>query len=125
MEALTSALLLAVVVKSVLDAIAEPLRNKFPQLDLWWFDYVALVVGGVAAWFAEINLFAPYFANELLGRLMTAFVIGGGAKLINQVFSNANAPRLDAFVARSALDDFDTPDTSLPLVTKVTRPRGW
>ena len=118
MDALATAILLAVVVKSVLDYIAEPLRSKFPQLDLWWFNWLALVVGGIAAWFAEINLFSVYFANPTLGRVLSAFVVGGGAKLINQVFSNAGAA-LPGIRMPYGLTTTETPRVNSP------RPRGW
>ena len=113
MDALASAVLLAVVVKAVLDYIAEPLRTKFPQLDLWWFNYVALVCGAVVAWFAELNLFASQVPNPILGRILTALVVGGGAKMLNDVFGSRE---LAAPVAR---DIYSAPTSPQP------RKRGW
>ena len=127
MNVLASAFMLALVVKSVLDFIAEPLRTKFPQLDLWWFDWVALAFGGAAAWFANLNLFSDYFTNDLLGRILTAFVVGGGTKLLNEIFSNAgvgvtqswsNLPSARGVGEYPAAATYD----STPARTK---PRGW
>ena len=55
METLSVALFLSVVIKSVLDYIAEPIRTKFPTLDLWWFNYLALVCGGAVSWLANMK----------------------------------------------------------------------
>lgn len=84
---------LAVLVKALLDYVAAPVRAKWPEVDLWWFDYVALAVGAVVAWLAPLNLLGDYVANELLGRVLTALLVGGGAKLLNDVFASAPAGR--------------------------------
>ena len=119
MEILSVALFLSVVVRSFLDYIAEPIRAKFPTLDLWWFNYLAIVVGGVIGWLAEINLFAGYFGNVALGRIMTALLIGGGAKLINDAF--ATAPALPPVTRNARGLDVD----SETLDTFYERPIGW
>lgn len=119
METLSIALFLSVVVRSFLDYIAEPIRTKFPTLDLWWFNYLAIVLGGVIGWLAELNLFAGYFGNIVLGRIMTALLIGGGAKLINDVF--ATVPSLPTITTKAGERDFDTET----LEAYRERPIGW
>ncbi len=110
MDALGSGLFLAILVKAVLDFLATPIRTRWPEVDLWWFDYLALVAGAAVAWFAPLNLLAGYVSNETLGRVLTALLIGGGAKLINDVFANVPVP-----VVR-AMDQGKR---------EVSRPRGW
>jgi hypothetical protein len=116
MSALAVAIFLAVVVKTILDHIAEPLRLKFPTLDLWWFNYVALVLGGVVSWLAGLDLFGVYIGTPWLARLLTALVVGGGSKLINDVFSNAT---VGTQATREPLDAYDLPAVS------ARRPKGW
>ncbi len=83
---LVAALFLALVANRIVEGVADPIRKKFPKLDLWWLIYVAWLVGGVIAWLAEINLFADYIPNVLAGRILTAIVVGGGANLIRDIF---------------------------------------
>ena len=92
MDALGSGMFLAILTKALLDFLAAPFRARWPEIDLWWFDYLALVCGGVVAWFADLNLLADYIPHEALGRILTALLIGGGAKLINDVFANVPPP---------------------------------
>lgn len=125
MEALSTAVLLAVVVKAVLDRLAEPLRLKFPQLDLWWFDYLSMIFGGLAAWFAGINLFSGHFSNATLGLILTAACVGGGANLLNAVFTNATTGLTQHLTAAFTPRDWLTPAETAAGVTVVPRPRGW
>lgn len=120
METLSVALFLSIVIKSVLDYIAEPIRTKFPTLDLWWFNYLALVCGGAVSWLANMNLFATYIDVTWLGKLLTALLIGGGAKLINDVFSNA--PQTIA-----AKREMQVTGRSLDMIeyAEVAKPKGW
>jgi uncharacterized BrkB/YihY/UPF0761 family membrane protein len=86
----TVAIFLAVVAKSLVDAIAAPIRQKFPDLDLWWLIYVAWLVGGGLSYACGVNLFLVVVPQmpALVGVVLTAVLVGGGATLINQVFSN-------------------------------------
>lgn len=93
MENITIALFLSIVAKSVVDAVAEPLRQKFPKLDLWWLIYVAWVVGGVLSFLAKVDLFVGTFSDPVIGQVLTAVLVGGGAKLINDLFKK-NAPNI-------------------------------
>lgn len=87
-ESLIAAFMLASVVKALLDYVAKPIRMRWPTVDLWYFDFVALALGGVLAWFAGIDLFSKYLptAPAWETRLLTALVIGGGAAMLNQLF---------------------------------------
>ena len=92
MDALGSGIFLAILVKALLDFLAAPLRARWPEIDLWWFDYLALVAGAAVAWLAPLNLLTGYVTSELLARVLSALLIGGGAKLINDVFANVPPP---------------------------------
>ena len=86
MEALTIGLFLSVVNTRIIDCLAAPVRQKFPDFDLWWLIYVALISGGAIAWVAGVNLFAGYIDNETLGRVLSCFLVGGGSSLIHDIF---------------------------------------
>ena len=86
MTALVIALFLATITNRLIEAFVAPIKQKYPDLDLWWLIYVAWVVGGVLAWLAGINLFIDYIPTEVVGRILTAIVVGGGANLIADLF---------------------------------------
>lgn len=83
--ALGIALFLAVANKSLIDALVAPVRKKWPTLDMWWLVYVSLATGFAMGWFANINIFTGYM-DGLLGQIVTALFVGGGASLIHDVF---------------------------------------
>lgn len=92
MEALTIALFLSVVANRITEYIVKPVKVKFPNLDLWWLIYPTWVVGGVLAWLAGVDLFAAYFPGAgLVGRLLTAVLVGGGSNLIADVFGQRSS----------------------------------
>ena len=86
MEALTIGVFLATVNTKLVDFLAAPVRQKFPQLDLWWLIYLALATGAAIAWVAGVNLFGAYVSNEVLGRALSCLLVGGGSSLIHDVF---------------------------------------
>lgn len=100
MEILAIGLFLSAVNTALINYLAEPVRQKYPTIDLWWLLYVALVTGFVIAWFAGVNLFGAYIENELLGRVLSGFLVGGGSSLIHDVFDN----RMEGIELRA---DFD------------------
>ena len=79
-------LFLASANKAIIDAVFAPIRQRFPDLDLWWVVYVSLATGAVIARFAEVNFFGDFVPNEILGRVLSAIVVGGGASLIHDIF---------------------------------------
>lgn len=86
-DILKAALLLAVAAKAIVDYLAEPVRKKYPNLDMWWIIYPAFVIGGAVGYIADINLFetvAPGLVG-VAGRILTACVVGGGSSLIHNV----------------------------------------
>lgn len=86
MESLTVGLFLATINTKLIDVVANPVRQRYPQLNLWWLMYVALVTGGAIAWVAGINLFAAYIDHDILGRVLSSLLVGGGSSLIHDIF---------------------------------------
>ena len=86
MTNLTIAIFLATANYAIVEYLADPIRQRFPQLNLWWLVYVAFLTGAVISYLAGVNLFGDVVANELLARLLTAAVVGGGSNLIYKVF---------------------------------------
>ena len=113
MDILAIAFFLALVNKALLDYISAPVRKKFPSVDLWWFDYLGLATGALIAWFAPLNILGDYVANETLARVLTALMVGGGAALINDVFTGAQGR--DEWVGAAP---FGEPQ-------KMRRRKGW
>ncbi len=87
---IVAAVLLAVTNTAIVDYIKKPVQQKFVGLDLWWFVYVSLITGFAIGWFADINLFEGVIKAILLGRILTAILIGGGSNLIYTVFKKPN-----------------------------------
>jgi hypothetical protein len=88
MNELTVAIFLSVVANRVIEAIVAPIKKQYPLLNMWWLIYVSWLVGGLLSWFAGVNLFAPLVLtlDPLIGRILTAVVVGGGSNLIADLF---------------------------------------
>jgi hypothetical protein len=101
MTTLLSAFFLALVTKTIVGGLLAPIKQRWPDLDLWWVPYPAWVLGGVLAWFSGIDLFAGLFPefNPVLGRLLTALVAGGGAGMLHDIFDR---PPTTSITATSA-----------------------
>lgn len=88
-QLLATAFLLAVANKAIVDYLSNPIRKRFPELDLWFLPYVAFVTGGVIAYLSGVNLFAFIEGLAgLTGRVLTAAVVGGGAGLIHDIIDH-------------------------------------
>jgi hypothetical protein len=96
MSELTIAVFLSIITNRVIEAIVQPLKKQFPALNLWWLVYVAWPVGGLLAWFAGINLFLTLVPglDPLVGRILTAVVVGGGSNLLADLFPTKQAAEL-------------------------------
>lgn len=92
METFAIGIFLATVNTKVIDWLAAPIRRKFPERDFWYLLYVAAATGFVFAWFAGVNLFAAYIENDVLGRVLSGLLVGGGSSLIHDVFDE---PEID------------------------------
>ena len=86
MEALAIVLFLAVANKAIIDYLVAPVRQKWPDIDLWFLVYVALATGGLIGWLSQANVFAAYMPDPLVGRILTSIVVGGGSSLIHDIF---------------------------------------
>lgn len=84
------AVFLATVNKAILDLIVAPIRRRWPEADLWWVDYLALLTGLGIGWAFNVNLLEPMQTSEtsrIVGVILSGLVIGGGADLINDLFA--------------------------------------
>jgi len=80
------AVLLAVVNRALIEYLSAPVKKRFPDADLWWLVYVAFLTGGAIGWVAGVNLFSSIAEMPLvLGRILTAACIGGGANLLHDI----------------------------------------
>lgn len=88
MATLLSAFFLALVTNQIIDGLAEPIRKKWPDFDLWFLVYVTWVLGGLLAYLASTNLFADLIPtlDPNVGRVLTAIITGGGSRLLHSVF---------------------------------------
>ena len=94
MDLLVIALFLALAANRIIEGFVAPIKQKYPEIDFWWLIYVSWVLGGVLGWLSGINLFASYLPQELVGRILTAIVIGGGANLIKDIFKESKVYEL-------------------------------
>jgi len=101
MDSIAIASFLSMFTNRVIEAIAQPIKAKYPTLDMWWLLYVSWIIGGLVGWLSGVNLFVDYMPNELVARLMTSVVIGGGANLLNDLFSGEKAYQLPEFYEES------------------------
>ena len=85
-DVLAKALLLATVNSWLVDFMIAPVKKAKPEINYWWLPYVALVSGGLMAWFGDVNLLVGIVENQIFGTLITGVAIGGGAKQIHEWF---------------------------------------
>ena len=65
-------------------ALVTPLWDKYGW-DKFWLMYPAWILAGVLVWLTGVNLFAAYIPNELIGKVLTAIVAGGGSNLLHDL----------------------------------------
>ncbi len=82
-------------------ALITPIFDKYGW-DKYWLIYPAWVLAGVLVWFTELNLFAPYIPNALIGQILTAIVAGGGGNLLHDL---TDKPVIDLYDI--AIDETD------------------
>jgi hypothetical protein len=91
LELLTVAVFLAVLNSKIIDYLKAPIMQKWPDIDLWWVTYVALLTGIGMTWLAQINLFESWIISPVAGVLLSGVLVGGGSSLIYDVFSDRPA----------------------------------
>jgi len=63
-----------------------------PDTDRWWLIYVALVAGGLLSWCCGVNLFEELPIPPMVGLVLTALIVGGGAPMIHGLVNKARDP---------------------------------
>jgi hypothetical protein len=81
---LAVALFLSLMVNRVVAYFATPIFEA-QKWDRKWLMYVAALVGLALSWLANLNLLPGLFPNPLVGMLVTAVIVGGGANLIHDI----------------------------------------
>jgi hypothetical protein len=93
MEQLAVGIFLASANFALVNYLADPVRQKWPELDLWWLVYVSLATGIALSWVSGANLYTDFIADTLASRIVTALTIGGGSNLVYAVFGNRQEER--------------------------------
>lgn len=65
--------------------VGKPLEINLPTVNRWWLIYVALVTGALLGWTTGVNIFGALPIPVLVGRILTALVIGGGSQLLHLI----------------------------------------
>lgn len=100
-EVLGVAAIVSAIVKLVVDHVVEPVKEKVEE----WIRYGYLVVGAGLGWLTELNAFPDLFPERpLVGRALTALLIGGGPELIRQVVEGINSVRLTYYEQMRTLE---------------------
>lgn len=73
-----------VLANRLVEMLIKPLFEKY-GLDKFWLMYVAWVLAGVLVAFTQLNLFAAFIPNPLVGMILTAVVAGGGANILHDL----------------------------------------
>ena len=88
MDQLTIAAFLSVIANRLIEAFVAPIKQRFPEADMWWLIYVAWGVGALLSVLAKVNLFVALLPDlhPTAGLVLSAIVIGGGANLLADLF---------------------------------------
>ena len=65
-------------------ALATPLFERYGW-DHFALMYIAWAIAGVFVWLSGVNLFVDYIPNELIGKIITAIIAGGGGNLLHDL----------------------------------------
>jgi len=71
--------------------LVTPLFDKYGW-DKYWIMYISWILAGVLVWFTGVNLFVEFIPNELIGKILTAIVAGGGGNLLHDL---TDEPKVD------------------------------
>lgn len=75
---------LVVLANRLVAALITPIFEKY-GLEKFWLTYIAWVVSGLLVWLTGINLFAAYIPYDIVGKILTAVVAGGGANILHDL----------------------------------------
>ena len=99
MDNIILAFTLAFVTERITAAIVAPFKQQWPDWKYWWvLIYPTWVLGGLLAWASGINLavlLVPAL-DPVIGRLLTAIIVGGGGNLIHDVLQRAPTQTITA-----------------------------
>ena len=73
-----------VLANRLVEMLITPLFDKF-EWDKFPLMYIAWAFAGVLVFLAGVNLFAEFIPNELIGKILTAVVAGGGSNLLHDL----------------------------------------
>ncbi len=73
-----------VLANRLIAALVTPLFEKY-NWDKYWLMYASWVLSGILVWLAGVNLFSAFIPSELIGKILTAVVAGGGANLLHDL----------------------------------------
>lgn len=121
---LIKALFLSLLVNRIVEGIAQPIRKQWPNLSLWWLIYVAWIVGGLLAFLANINLVPDLFPDPLVGRVVSAVIIGGGANLIKSIFNALEPKQPDSTVTNVSADNVTLASGASSVDVQMTKGDG-
>lgn len=86
-EAVVVVLAFALINNRIIEMIVKPLWDK--AVEKWKWDnslliYIALATGAILSVAADLNVFTE-IVSPLVGKALTAIMLGGGANLINDI----------------------------------------
>ena len=85
-EAATLAIVIGfmVLANRLVEMLITPLFDHY-ELDKFPLMYIAWAFAGVLVFLAGVNLFEAYIPNEIIGKVLTAVVAGGGSNLLHDL----------------------------------------
>lgn len=93
-----------VIANRLVAALITPIFEKY-ELDKFWLLYIAWILAGVMVAFTDVNLFTSWIPNELVGKILTVIVAGGGSNLLHDLTDN---PKPSLAVIDIGIDDDET-----------------
>jgi hypothetical protein len=72
-------------------AQTKSLEKALPEPDRWWLVYVSLVAGCAVGCFTKVDAFEG-LVPTLVGRIVTALLVGGGSQIVHAVVNKARDP---------------------------------
>lgn len=93
-DALTSALTLAIVARTLVAGLITPIFKRF-KLDKFWLTYVAWTVSSGIVALGQVNVFGALIPSQIAGMILTCALVGGGSNVLHDFVSRLSPAKRD------------------------------
>ena len=87
-------------------ALVTPLFEHYGW-DRFALMYIAWIVAGVFVWLSGVNLFSNYIPSEIVGKILTSVVAGGGSNILFDLSDQKSSVFIANVPEDTAIEDLE------------------